>query len=120
MSTFAVLVAAAERPDWLSRNSTLVVGVVGIVFSGLVGPSVTAWWTARREREKDRRAIAAARQEDLRDVLDGVATTLGGAIQQPARQRRPRAHRPLKLLLGYRQQACADGHTARRLPSGLG
>jgi hypothetical protein len=56
------------------------VGVVGIVFSGFIGPTVTAWFTGRREWTKDWRALAAARQNDLREVLDEAAKVLSGAV----------------------------------------
>jgi hypothetical protein len=74
--------AAVEDGGWLSRNSTLVVGVVGIVFSGFVGPTVVAHFAARRELAKDARALAVARQDDLRSVLDEAAQVLSGAVGQ--------------------------------------
>lgn len=74
--------ASSSGDGWLSRNSTLVVGVVGIVISGFVGPTVTAYFTGRHERAKDARALAVARQEDLRNVLDEAAQVLSGAIGQ--------------------------------------
>jgi hypothetical protein len=72
--------AAAEDDGWLSRNSTLIVGVVGIVFSGFIGPTVTAYFTGRREQAKDTRSLAVARQDDLRNVLDEAAKVLSGAV----------------------------------------
>lgn len=74
--------AASQDGDWLSRNSTLVVGVVGIVFSGFVGPTVVAYFAGRREVAKDARALAVARQGDLRLVLDEAAQVLSGAVGQ--------------------------------------
>jgi hypothetical protein len=81
----ALLIAAqAAQPSsdqsWLSENSTVVVAVVGIVVSGLLGPTITSLWTARRDRQKDHRALVVARREDLRDLIDDVATVLGGAV----------------------------------------
>lgn len=75
-----VQTSAAESQSWWSEHSTLVVGVVGIVFSGFVGPTVMALWTAKREREKDIRARTVAQRDDLRDVVDEAAKALGGAV----------------------------------------
>ena len=74
------VLAKAEQADWLTTHATLIVGVVGIVVSGFLGPSITAWWTSRRERQKDRRALIVARREDLRGILDETAKILGGAV----------------------------------------
>lgn len=68
--------------DWWSEHATLIVGVVGIIVSGFIGPSVTSWWTARRERDKDNRAVIAARRDDLRELLDLAADHLGGAVSK--------------------------------------
>lgn len=75
-----VLWAVNTHKSWLTENAALVVGVVGILVSGLVGPSVAAVWTSKREREKDERARLAARQDDLRDVVDDAAKVLGDAV----------------------------------------
>lgn len=72
--------APARGDGWLSRNATLVVGVVGIVVSGFVGPTVAAILTSRREYRKDLRALAVERQADLRMVLDDAAGVLSSAI----------------------------------------
>ncbi len=82
MDELALLAAAATDADksWLSRHSTLIVGVVGIVVSGFVGPTVTALFTSRRERNKDTRSRIATQRDDLRDRLDEAATVLGGAV----------------------------------------
>jgi hypothetical protein len=79
LTTFAT-VAAKAGDGWLSRHATLIVGVVGIIVSGFVGPTVTALFTSKRERDKDARGRAAARREDLRDLLDEAAKVLGGAV----------------------------------------
>jgi hypothetical protein len=76
----AGLLVSEVHEGWLHQNSTLVVGVVGIIVSGLLGPSVTAAWAARRERQTDARALAVARRDDLRSVIDEAASALGGAI----------------------------------------
>ncbi len=82
MLALAALAAQQTGDDWWSRNATLIVGVVGIVVSGFVGPTITALWTARRERHKDQRALIVARRDDLRSILDETAALLGGAIGQ--------------------------------------
>lgn len=74
------LAPSVAHEGWLAQNATLIVGVVGILISGLVGPSVAAWWTARREREKDARTRALARNEDLQTVVDEAAKALGSAV----------------------------------------
>lgn len=83
MRTLVVLAAQAAAPEdrgWLAENATLVVGVVGIIVSGVIGPSVVAWFTARRERAKDKRALIIARRDDVRAVVDEAATVLSGAV----------------------------------------
>lgn len=74
------LAAAASEQDWLSKHSTLIVGIVGIVFSGFVGPSVSAGWVSRRERRRDHQATIIKRREDLQTVIDEAAKILGGAV----------------------------------------
>jgi hypothetical protein len=76
----AAATSASDQADWLSRHATLLVGVVGILVSGLVGPSVAAAWTGRRERERDHRTLISARRDDLRDVIDQAAELLASAI----------------------------------------
>jgi hypothetical protein len=71
--------AKAEQ-SWLQENATLIVGVVGIVMSGFVGPTVTGWLTSRREEAKDKRALVVARRDDLRELVDEAAKVLGGAV----------------------------------------
>ena len=81
MATFLLILAAAEpHKGWFAENATLIVGVVGILVSGLVGPSIAAQWTTRREREKDARARLIAQRDDLRGVVDEAAKALGGAV----------------------------------------
>jgi alkanesulfonate monooxygenase SsuD/methylene tetrahydromethanopterin reductase-like flavin-dependent oxidoreductase (luciferase family) len=76
------LAADAAREGWLAQNAAWIVGIVGIVVSGVAGPSVSAWWNGKREREKDMRAQAMAERADLRDVADEAAKALAGAISQ--------------------------------------
>ena len=82
MEQLAAVVAATTEAqgDWLSRNSTLIVGIVGIIVSGLLGPAVAALLTARRERQKDKRELIASRRDDLRALLDEAAAVLGRAV----------------------------------------
>jgi hypothetical protein len=80
MNEITLLLAAVSDQDWLSRHATLVVGVVGIVFSGLIGPSVSAGWVSRRERRRDHQTTIIKRREDLQLVVDEAAKILGGAV----------------------------------------
>ena len=81
MLTSQLILATGEATKgWLAENATLIVGVVGILVSGLVGPSVAARWTTKREREKDFRARTVAQRDDLRSIVDESAKALGGAV----------------------------------------
>lgn len=76
-----LILATGEAPKgWFEENSTLIVGIVGILVSGLVGPSVAARWTTRLERERDARARTVAQRDDLRGIVDEAAKALGGAV----------------------------------------
>jgi hypothetical protein len=77
-----LIAQAAQQADesWLTRHSTLIVGVVGIIISGFVGPTVTAIFTAGRERAKDARALSVGRRDDLRALLDEAAKALAAAV----------------------------------------
>jgi hypothetical protein len=66
--------------DWWTRHSTLIVGVAGIVVSGLVGPSVAAAWVSHRENRRDHFSLIDSRRIDLRAVIDDSAKLLGGAV----------------------------------------
>jgi hypothetical protein len=82
MSALTVAAQTAQNADrgWLAENGTLVVGIVGIIVSGIAGPTVAAVLSARRERAKDKRALIAARRDDVRAVVDEAAKLLGGAV----------------------------------------
>jgi hypothetical protein len=82
MPALSVMTAVGQQSngDWLSDHATLLIGAIGIVVSGIVGPAIAARMSERRERQKDNRAAAAARQIDLRGVVDEAAQTLGGAV----------------------------------------
>jgi hypothetical protein len=79
LSILAAGLAANHEDSW-TRHSTLVVGVVGIVFSGFVGPTATGLLTDWRERKRDKRALVVARREDLLIVVDEAAAVLAGAV----------------------------------------
>jgi hypothetical protein len=89
--TFAARAAETADQSWWSEHSTLVVGVVGILVSGVVGPSVAAWFTARRERAKDERAYRVAQRDDLRAVVDESAKALVTAASQVRQARKAQA-----------------------------
>lgn len=76
----APVVEKVAAQSWWSEHSTLVVGVVGIVVSGFVGPTVTALLTARRDRAKEQRAFAITLRDDLRVLVDEAADLLGRAV----------------------------------------
>jgi hypothetical protein len=76
----SIVAVGGNSKGWFVQNATLIVGVVGILVSGLGGPSIAAQWTTRREREKDARARAVTQREDLRSVVDEAAKVLGGAV----------------------------------------
>lgn len=82
LQSLAAAAQDAADQGWLERNATLVVGVVGIIMSGFVGPSVTAWFTSRREEARDMRTLATAQLENLREVLDDAAKLLSNAVGQ--------------------------------------
>lgn len=75
-------------PSWWSEHSTLIVGVVGILVSGLVGPSVAAWFTARREESKDERSYRVAQRDDLRALVDESAEALTNAASRVRQARK--------------------------------
>jgi len=72
--------AAGESSDWWTRHSTLIVGVVAIIISGFVGPTVTGWLTSPREAAKDERGFVTARRNELRELLDEAARVLAPAV----------------------------------------
>lgn len=90
-----ITIFAATQPDWLSRHATLLVGVVGVLVSGLLGPSVAAAWTAKRERARDHRGRVGSRREDLQGVLDEAAKLLAAAIPNVKRLMATSAEEPL-------------------------
>jgi hypothetical protein len=58
-------------------NTTLIASITGIVVSGVVGPSTTAWASRRTARSQFVRDRAAERRDELRKLLDEAASVLG-------------------------------------------
>jgi hypothetical protein len=69
--------AASGGQDWLSNHSTLVVGVVGIVVSGILGPAVSIGLSRKSARQQFKRDLIVARRDDLGRLLDEAALLLG-------------------------------------------
>ena len=57
-------------------SDAVVLGVTGIVVSGVAGPAVAAWLSRRAELSRFRRDEVAHRREQLRAVLDEAAVLL--------------------------------------------
>jgi hypothetical protein len=57
-------------------DSTLIVGVTGIVVSGIVGPGIAAWFSQRSQIRGFNRGQAAGRRDALRILLDDAAVLL--------------------------------------------
>jgi len=57
-------------------NSTLVIGVTGIVVSGIVGPTIAAWFSRQSQTRDFNRAQAAGCRDELRVLLDQAAVLL--------------------------------------------
>jgi len=79
--TWPVFLAASKPPDpdWWVDHSTLLISLTSVVVSGLLGPTVIALWTAKRERDRDARDAVVSRRDDLRELLDETARTLAVA-----------------------------------------
>jgi hypothetical protein len=61
-------------------TKTLIVAVAGIVVSGVVGPSATAWATRRANRQQFERDQRAKRRDDFRALVDHAAELLGAGV----------------------------------------
>ena len=61
-------------------NSTLAIGITGIVVSGIVGPAIAAWFSQRSQVNNFNRVQAAERRDALRIVLDQAATLLATGV----------------------------------------
>lgn len=58
-------------------NTTLLVSITGIVVSGIVGPSTTAWAARKAARAQFLRDRAAERRGELEKLLDEASSVLG-------------------------------------------
>jgi hypothetical protein len=77
-------------------DTTLIASVTGIVVSGVVGPSATAFASRRAARKQFNRDEAARRRDELRSVLDEAAALLGlGPTRLRQTREAERAHAPL-------------------------
>lgn len=77
-------------------STTLIVSVTGIVVSGVVGPTATAWAARRAARKQFVRDRAASRRDELHGVLDEAASVLGLG---PTRLRQTREAEQARLPL---------------------
>lgn len=121
MIVHAIEAAAKTDSDWLSDHSTLLVGVVGIVFSAFVGPSVTGWLTGRRDRARDARAREAAHRDDLRGLADEAARLLaaGATNLRVMREAKARGGDPPAEMTEWSRSVFPLGQRLRlRLPEG--
>ena len=57
-------------------DSAVVIGVTGIIVSGVVGPTVAAWMSRRTRSREFHREQAAHRRDELRTLLDEAAGLL--------------------------------------------
>jgi hypothetical protein len=57
-------------------NTTLVIGVTGIVVSGIIGPGTAALISQRSQTNSFNRSLAAERRGELRALLDQAAVLL--------------------------------------------
>jgi hypothetical protein len=58
-------------------SSVTILGVTGIVVSGVIGPVVAAWANRRSDRQRYERDQLQRRREDLRAIVDEGAALLG-------------------------------------------
>lgn len=101
-------------------NTTLIASVTGIAVSGIVGPSATAWASRRAARKQFLRDRAAARRDELRNLLDEAAVTLGlggPRLRQVQRDGEPRSQ-PSEPQPSWSEQVFTLGQRLRlRLPA---
>jgi hypothetical protein len=100
-------------------NTTLIAAVTGIVVSGVVGPSTTAWAARKAARSQFLRDRAAERREELRQVLDEAASVLGlGATRLRQAWEADQAGRQATDLQPWSEQVFTIGQRLRlRLPA---
>ena len=58
-------------------SSAVILGVTGIVVSGIAGPAVSAWFSRRGDQQRFARDQLERRRDDLRAVVDEGAALLG-------------------------------------------
>lgn len=80
-------------------NNAVMVGVTGIVVSGVVGPTVAAWFARRSRSREFHREQVAARRNELRKLLDEAASLLASG--------------PMNLRILHEQQAGTEVEDAR-------
>jgi len=100
-------------------NTTLIAAVTGIVVSGVVGPSTTAWAARRAARSQFLRDRAAECREELRRLLDEAASVLGlGATRLRQAWEADRAGHQAPELQPWSEQVFMIGQRLRlRLPA---
>jgi hypothetical protein len=81
MLMIAATAAQSMTGDWLSNHSTLLVGVVGIVVSGILGPAASVWLSRKSARQQFKRDLIVARRDDLRQLVDEAALLLAPAAR---------------------------------------
>ena len=60
-----------------AMSGAVVLGVTGIVVSGVAGPAVSAWFSRRGDRQRFERDQLQRTREDLRAIADEAAVLLG-------------------------------------------
>lgn len=84
--------------------------VTGIVVSGVVGPSATAWATRRANRSQFVRDREAARRDDLRVLFDDAAQVLGvGSIRLRQTWEQNRDEETTKLVRAWPDEVYVIG-----------
>jgi hypothetical protein len=76
MNVLVVAISLGGK-DWLSDHSTLLIGVVGILVSGLLGPAASSWFSRKSARQQFKRDLITARRDDLRQLVDDATFLLG-------------------------------------------
>lgn len=96
-------------------NAQLIASLAGIVVSGVVGPQITVWATRRWDRRKFLRDQAAARRDQLRDLLDQAASLLGSGLTnlRLLRQAQAVGAAPSEDLRAWRSQVFPLGQRLR-------
>jgi hypothetical protein len=58
-------------------SNAVVLGVTGIVVSGIAGPAVSSWFSRRGDQQRFARDQLQRRRDDLRSIVDEGAVLLG-------------------------------------------